>query len=129
MIRVLIAKPGLDGHEAGAKLVATALRDAGMEVIYTGVRQTPASIARAALEEDMDVVGISLLSGSHLTLCREVVQNLREQGLSDVKVLVGGVIPPRDVPQLFADGVNAVFGPGSQLKDIVAWIRTHAPDR
>ncbi|NPA31549.1 MAG: cobalamin B12-binding domain-containing protein [Chloroflexi bacterium] len=119
-IRVLIAKPGLDGHDRGAKIVARALRDAGMEVIYTGLRQTPEMIAEAALQEDVDVVGLSILSGAHMTLVPQVLQALRERGLDDVLVLVGGIIPPQDVPKLRAMGVYKVYGPGAPTAQIAA---------
>src|SRR5512139_4024462 len=112
-IRVLIAKPGLDGHDRGAKVVARALRDAGMEVIYTGLRQTPEMIAEAALQEDVDVVGLSILSGAHGTLVPRVMQLLRGKGLDKVKVFVGGIIPEADIPDLKAAGVAGVFGPGT----------------
>lgn len=124
-IRVLVAKPGLDSHDRGAKVVARALRDAGMEVIYTGLRQTPDQIAEAALQEDVDVVGISILSGAHRVLVPRIVERLRELGLSDVLVVVGGIIPPDDVPFLLERGVAAVFGPGSSTADIVAFIEEH----
>ena len=130
-IRVLIAKPGLDGHDRGAKIVARALRDAGMEVIYTGLRQTPAMIAEAALQEDVDVVGLSILSGAHMTLVPQVLQALRERGLDDVPVIVGGIIPPQDVPKLRALGVAKVYGPGAPTRriatDIQALVRGTAP--
>lgn len=122
-IRVLIAKPGLDGHDRGAKVVARALRDAGMEVIYTGIRQTPEMIAEAALQEDVDVVGLSILSGAHMALCPRVIRLLREQGMEDVLVLVGGIIPDEDVPKLQALGVRGVFGPGTSTQEIVDFIR------
>lgn len=122
-IRVLVAKPGLDGHDRGAKVVARALRDAGFEVIYTGIRQTPAMIAEAALQEDVDVVGLSILSGAHMTLCPKVVELLRAQGQEDVTVLVGGIIPDEDVPKLQAAGVQGVFGPGTSTQDIIEFIR------
>ena len=125
-IRVLVAKPGLDGHDRGAKVVARALRDAGFEVIYTGIRQTPQMIAEAALQEDVDVVGLSILSGAHLTLCPKVVDLLRAQGQEDVLVLVGGIIPPEDEETLRRRGIKAVFGPGSSTQDIIAYIRQHA---
>ena len=121
-IRVLVAKPGLDGHDRGAKVVARALRDAGFEVIYTGIRQTPAMIAEAALQEDVDVVGLSILSGAHMTLCPKVVDLLRAQGQDDVTVLVGGIIPDEDVAKLRAAGVQGVFGPGTSTQDIVTFI-------
>ncbi|MFN3761907.1 MAG: cobalamin B12-binding domain-containing protein [Anaerolineae bacterium] len=122
-LRVLIAKPGLDGHDRGAKVVARALRDAGMEVIYTGLRQTPEMIVEAALQEDVDVVGLSILSGAHMTLVPRVLQGLREAGLDHVKVFVGGIIPDEDVPALKEAGVEAIFGPGTSTQTIVEAIR------
>ena len=112
-IRVLVAKPGLDGHDRGAKVVARALRDAGMEVIYTGLRQTPEMVAEAALQEDVDVVGLSILSGAHLALVPRVIQLLRQNGQENVLVYVGGIIPDEDIPALKQAGVHAVYGPGS----------------
>ena len=123
-IRVLVAKPGLDGHDRGAKVVARALRDAGMEVIYTGIRQTPEMIVEAALQEDVDVVGLSILSGAHMALCPRIVQLLQAQGMDDVVVLVGGIIPDDDVAPLKELGVKGVFGPGTNTGDIVEFIRT-----
>ena len=123
-IRVLIAKPGLDGHDRGAKVIARALRDAGFEVIYTGIRQTPQMIAEAALQEDVDVVGLSILSGAHMTLCPKVVELLHAQGQEDVLVLLGGIIPDEDAVRLKAAGVHAVFGPGTSSAEIIAFIRT-----
>jgi methylmalonyl-CoA mutase C-terminal domain/subunit len=128
-IRVLIAKPGLDGHDRGAKVVARALRDAGMEVIYTGLRQTPEMIAEAALQEDVDVVGLSILSGAHMTLFPKVIALLREQGMEDTIVVGGGIIPGDDVPALREMGVDAVFGPGTPLDEIVAFIRAAVAER
>jgi methylmalonyl-CoA mutase C-terminal domain/subunit len=125
-IRVLVAKPGLDGHDRGAKVVARALRDAGFEVIYTGIRQTPEMIAEAALQEDVDVVGLSILSGAHLALCPRVVELLHASGMDDVLVLVGGIIPDEDVEPLKRAGIRGVFGPGTSTQDIVAFIRDHA---
>jgi len=122
-IRVLIAKPGLDGHDRGAKVVARALRDAGMEVIYTGLRQTPEQIVTAALQEDVDVIGLSILSGAHMTLVPRVMQLLREKGLHDVIVFVGGIIPQEDIPKLKALGVAEVFLPGTLLEQIVSMVR------
>jgi methylmalonyl-CoA mutase C-terminal domain/subunit len=122
-IRVLVAKPGLDGHDRGAKVVARALRDAGMEVIYTGIRQTPEMIAEAALQEDVDVVGLSILSGAHMALCPRILQLLHAQGMDDVVVLVGGIIPDDDVAPLKVLGVKEVFGPGTNTGDIVEFIR------
>ncbi|PZN07032.1 MULTISPECIES: cobalamin B12-binding domain-containing protein [Thermaerobacter] len=128
-IRVLVAKPGMDRHDRGAKVIARAYRDAGMEVIYTGLHQSPAQIARAALEEDVDVVALSILSGAHNTVIPRVCQALREVGLDDVVVLVGGVIPPEDVPGLLAAGVTRVFGPGSSTEEIVAYTREQVRKR
>jgi methylmalonyl-CoA mutase C-terminal domain/subunit len=123
LIRVLIAKPGLDGHDRGAKVIARALRDAGMEVIYTGLRQTPEMIADAALQEDVDVIGLSILSGAHGTLVPRVMRLLRDKGLGSVKVFVGGIIPDADIPDLKASGVAGVFGPGTPTTDVVNAIR------
>jgi methylmalonyl-CoA mutase C-terminal domain/subunit len=129
-IRVLIAKPGLDGHDRGAKVVARGLRDAGMEVIYTGLRQTPERIAEAALEEDVDVVGLSSLSGAHNSLFMSVLKKLDQLGLGDVVLIGGGVIPPEDARELQEAGFDAVFGPGTTIKTIVDFIRGHVtPDR
>ncbi len=122
-LRVLIAKPGLDGHDRGAKVVARALRDAGMEVIYTGLRQTPEMIVEAALQEDVDAVGLSILSGAHMTLVPRVIQGLREAGLDHVRVFVGGIIPDEDVPALKEAGVEAIFGPGTSTQTIVEAVR------
>jgi len=122
-IRVLVAKPGLDGHDRGAKVVARALRDAGMEVIYTGLRQTPEMIVEAAIQEDVDVVGLSILSGAHMTLVPRVVNLLRENGMDDVLVVVGGIIPDEDVLALNEIGVRGIFGPGTSTQDIVEFIR------
>ena len=122
-IRVLVAKPGLDGHDRGAKVVARALRDAGMEVIYTGIRQTPEMIAEAALQEDVDIVGLSILSGAHMALCPRIIELLRTQEMDDVIVLLGGIIPDEDVEPLKQLGVKGVFGPGTSTHDIVDFIR------
>lgn len=122
-LRILIAKPGLDGHDRGAKVVARALRDAGMEVIYTGLRQTPEMIVEAALQEDVDAVGLSILSGAHMTLVPRVIEGLRKAGLDHVKVFVGGIIPDEDVPALKEAGVEAIFGPGTSTYVIVETIR------
>src|SRR5215218_398603 len=122
-IRVLVAKPGLDGHDRGAKIIARALRDAGMEVIYTGLRQTPEMIAAAALQEDVDAVGVSILSGAHNTLCPRIVSLLREKGLDDCMVLVGGIVPQEDIPRLKELGVAEVFLPGTSTEDIVKFLR------
>ncbi len=118
-IRVLIAKPGLDGHDRGAKVIARALRDAGMEVIYTGLRQTPEMIAEAALQEDVDAVGLSILSGAHMGLVPRVLELLRANGQGDVHVFLGGIIPEGDVPALLAMGVKAVYGPGTSTTQVV----------
>ena len=122
-LRVLIAKPGLDGHDRGAKVIARALRDAGMEVIYTGIRQTPQMIVAAAAQEDVDVVGLSILSGAHMELFPSILQGLREKGMGDVVVIAGGIIPEDDLPVLKEVGVAAIFGPGSSTRDIVDYIR------
>ena len=122
-IRVLVAKPGLDGHDRGAKVIARALRDAGMEVIYTGLRQTPEMIAEAALQEDVDVVGLSILSGAHMALVPRVLELLRAEGLAGVPVFLGGIIPDDDLAALRAMGVSGVFGPGTTTTEIVAVIR------
>ncbi len=122
-LRVLIAKPGLDGHDRGAKVVARALRDAGMEVIYTGLRQTPEMIVEAALQEDVDAVGLSILSGAHMMLVPRVIQGLREAGLDHVRVFVGGIIPDEDIPALKEAGVEAIFGPGTSTQTIVEAVR------
>ena len=121
-IRVLVAKPGLDGHDRGAKVIARALRDAGMEVIYTGLRQTPEMIASAALQEDVDAVGISILSGAHNTLCPRIVDLLRQNGMDDTLVLVGGIVPQEDIAVLKQKGVSEVFLPGTSTEDIVTFI-------
>jgi methylmalonyl-CoA mutase C-terminal domain/subunit len=128
-IRVLVAKPGLDGHDRGAKVVARGLRDAGMEVIYTGLHRSPVQIAEAALQEDVQVVGLSVLSGAHGTLVPKVVTALAERGLDDVLVVVGGIIPDVDVDPLTGDGVAKVFGPGSKVEEIVQYIEANAPSR
>ena len=128
-IRVLVAKPGLDGHDRGAKVIARALRDAGMEVIYTGLRQTPEMIAAAALQEDVDAVGVSILSGAHNTLCPRIVQLLREKGMDHCLVLVGGIVPQEDLPKLKEAGVAEVFLPGTSTEDIVQFLRTNVKPR
>jgi len=124
-IRVLVAKPGLDGHDRGAKVVARALRDAGFEVIYTGLRQTPEQIAEAALQEDVDVVGLSILSGAHMRLFPEIMRLLKEKGVSGVLVIAGGIIPEDDVAPLKKLGIKAIFGPGTPTTEIVKYIRDH----
>jgi len=122
-IRVVIAKPGLDGHDRGAKVIARALRDVGMEVIYTGLRQTPEQIVDAALQEDADAIGLSVLSGAHNHICPRVIELLRQRGLDDVLVLVGGIIPDQDIPTLKAAGVAGVFQPGTPMQEIVEFIQ------
>ena len=122
-IRVLVAKPGLDGHDRGAKVVARALRDSGMEVIYTGLRQTPEMIAQSALQEDVDVVGVSILSGAHLELFPLILEQLREKGLENTMILAGGIIPEEDHPALQQMGVQGVFGPGTPTSEIADFIR------
>ena len=128
-IRVVIAKPGLDGHDRGAKVIARALRDAGMEVIYTGLRQTPEQIVSAALQEDADVIGLSILSGAHNHVCPRVMDLLKAQGLDDVLVLVGGIIPDIDIPKLREIGVKGVFLPGTPMQAIVDFIHANARAR
>jgi methylmalonyl-CoA mutase C-terminal domain/subunit len=128
-IRIVIAKPGLDGHDRGAKVIARALRDAGMEVIYTGLRQTPEQIVAAALQEDADAIGLSILSGAHNHICPRVMELLAEQGLQDVLVVVGGIIPDVDVPKLKAMGVKGVFLPGTPMQEIVDFIQANVRTR
>ncbi len=122
-IRVLIAKPGLDGHDRGAKVIARALRDGGMEVIYTGLRQTPEMIVNAALQEDVDFIGLSILSGAHNAIIPRVMNLLAEKGMQDVKVVIGGIIPDADIPALKQIGVSAIFQPGTPMEEIVKFIR------
>lgn len=124
-VRVLIAKPGLDGHDRGAKVVARALRDAGMEVIYTGLRQTPEMIVNAAIQEDVDIIGLSCLSGAHMSIFPKVVELLRERGVEDIIVFGGGIIPDDDIPRLKEAGITEVFTPGASLKEIVEWVRAN----
>jgi methylmalonyl-CoA mutase C-terminal domain/subunit len=128
-IRVLVAKPGLDGHDRGAKVIARALRDAGMEVIYTGLRQTPEMIASAAVQEDVDAVGVSILSGAHNTLCPRIVSLLRANGMNDCLVLVGGIVPQEDIAGLKELGVAEVFLPGTSTEDIVKFLRANVKPR
>jgi methylmalonyl-CoA mutase C-terminal domain/subunit len=127
--RVVIAKPGLDGHDRGAKVIARALRDAGMEVIYTGLRQSPEQIVAAAAQEDADVIGLSILSGAHLPICRRVVELLRERGMQSVRVFVGGIIPSQDIPELKRLGVAEVFLPGASTVDVIRTIAEGAAAR
>jgi len=124
-IRVVIAKPGLDGHDRGAKVIARALRDAGCEVIYTGLHQTPAAIAAAAVQEDADVIGISILSGAHLTLFPELLSELAQAGASDIVVFGGGIIPEADIPVLKSGGVAEIFTPGTTIQSVVDWVNEH----
>ncbi len=127
-IRILVAKPGLDGHDRGAKVIARALRDAGMEVIYTGLRQTPEQIISAALQEDVDAIGLSILSGAHMHLFPRIMELRREQQLDDVMVFAGGIIPDQDIPLLKEMGVAEVFPPGSSLEEIVSFVKGHIRD-
>ncbi len=128
-LKIVIAKPGLDGHDRGAKVVARALRDAGFEVVYTGIRQTPEMIAETALQEDADVVGLSILSGAHLELFPRVVAELKKRGMDDVVLFGGGIIPRDDIIQLEKIGFKGIFGPGSSTLDIIEWVRNNAPTR
>jgi methylmalonyl-CoA mutase, C-terminal domain len=128
-IRVVIAKPGLDGHDRGAKVVARALRDAGIEVVYTGLHQTPEQIVETAIQEDADAVGLSVLSGAHMTLFAKVVDQLKARDASDIVVFGGGIIPADDIPELTALGVAQVFTPGTPTQDIVDWVTTHCGDK
>ena len=128
-LRILVAKPGLDGHDRGAKIIARALRDAGMEVIYTGLHQTPDMIVSAAIQEDVDAIGMSIMSGAHMTLFPAVLNLLEKQKAKDIKVFGGGIIPEDDSPKLTQQGVAAIFGPGSSTQEIVKWIEGHIPAR
>ena len=128
-IRVVVAKPGLDGHDRGAKVIARALRDAGMEVIYTGLRQTPEMIVAATLQEDADVIGLSILSGAHMHICPRVVELLKEKGLDDVQIVIGGIIPDVDIPKLNAMGIKGVFLPGTPMQQIIDFIAANARAR
>ncbi len=128
-IKVLVAKPGLDGHDRGAKVVARALRDAGLEVVYTGIRQTPEMIAESALQEDVDLVGLSILSGAHMELFPRVVEELKKRGRDDVILFAGGIIPQEDIVRLKGLGFQAIFGPGASTNDIVDWVRTNVHPR
>jgi methylmalonyl-CoA mutase C-terminal domain/subunit len=127
-IRVLIAKPGLDGHDRGAKVISRALRDAGFEVIYTGLRRTPEEIVNAAIQEDADVIGLSILSGAHSVLFPKVMSLLDQKGIDDIQVIAGGIIPEKDIPGLKKIGIAEVFLPGSSTKDIVRWIQENVPN-
>jgi len=126
-IKVLIAKPGLDGHDRGAKVLARGLRDEGFEVVYTGLRQTPEMVVTAALQEDVDVVGLSILSGAHMTLLPRICELLREEGMADVLVTAGGISPDEDIPALKQVGVAEVFGPGTSIAQVAAFMREHVP--
>ena len=128
-VRVLVAKPGLDGHDRGAKVIARALRDAGMEVIYTGIRQTPQMIIQAAIQEDVEVLGVSILSGAHLEILPGIMDLMRENGLDDVLVILGGIVPEADRQTLAEMGVSAVFGPGTSTGEIVEFIHSNLPER
>jgi methylmalonyl-CoA mutase C-terminal domain/subunit len=124
-IRVLVAKPGLDGHDRGAKIIARAFRDAGFEVIYTGLRQTPEQVVTASLQEDVDVIGLSVLSGAHMTLVPRILELMKKEKLNDVLVVIGGIIPDQDIPKLKELGVSEVFQPGASTEDIISYIRGH----
>ena len=128
-LRILVAKPGLDGHDRGAKIIARALRDAGMEVIYTGLHQTPEMIVSAAVQEDVDAIGMSIMSGAHMTLFPAVLDLLKGQKATDIRVFGGGIIPDGDIPQLKKLGVSEIFTPGSSTQDIITWIRQNIPNR
>jgi len=128
-IRVLVAKPGLDGHDRGAKIIARAFRDAGFEVIYTGLRQTPEQVVRAALQEDVQVVGLSVLSGAHMSLCPRIMELMKKEKLDDVMVLVGGIIPDQDIPKLKAVGVSEIFQPGVSTEEIIDYVRRNIGQR
>ena len=128
-IRVLVAKPGLDGHDRGAKVIARALRDAGMDVIYTGLRQTPEMVATAALQEDVDIVGLSILSGAHNHIAPKLMELLKEKGLDDVLVVIGGIIPDVDIPKLKTIGVKGIFLPGTPMQDIIEFINANVRTR
>jgi methylmalonyl-CoA mutase C-terminal domain/subunit len=128
-LRILVAKPGLDGHDRGAKIIARALRDGGFEVIYTGLHQTPEMIAEAAAQEDVDAIGLSILSGAHMTLFPAVIELLKEKGIEDVALFGGGIIPPEDIPELKKRGVKEIFTPGASTEDIVNWVRANVHPR
>jgi methylmalonyl-CoA mutase C-terminal domain/subunit len=128
-LRILVAKPGLDGHDRGAKIIARALRDAGFEVIYTGLHQTPEMIAEAAAQEDVDGIGLSILSGAHMTLFPAVMQLLKQKGIADIAVFGGGIVPPEDIPELKKLGIKEIFTPGARTEDIVNWVRANIHPR
>lgn len=128
-LRILVAKPGLDGHDRGAKIIARALRDAGFEVIYTGLHQTPEMIAEAAAQEDVDGIGLSILSGAHMTLFPAVMQLLKQKGIADIAVFGGGIVPPEDIPELKKLGIREIFTPGARTEDIVNWVRANIHPR
>ena len=128
-LRILVAKPGLDGHDRGAKIIARALRDAGFEVIYTGLHQTPEMIAEAALQEDVDAIGLSILSGAHMTLFPAIITLLAQKGLGDVTVFGGGIVPAEDIPELKKLGVKEIFTPGATTQDIIQWVETNVRPR
>ena len=128
-IRILVAKPGLDGHDRGAKIIARGFRDAGFEVIYTGLHQSPAQIVEAAIQEDVDVIGLSSLAGAHNHLFREVLRLLKERGAEDIPVFGGGIIPDEDIPKLKADGILEIFTPGTKVEDVVKWVEEHVKPR
>jgi methylmalonyl-CoA mutase C-terminal domain/subunit len=128
-LRILVAKPGLDGHDRGAKIIARALRDAGMEVIYTGLHQTPEMIVNAAIQEDVDAIGMSIMSGAHMTLFPAVIDLLKQNKAEDIRLFGGGIIPDADIPKLKGMGVTEIFTPGSSTQDIIQWIRTNIPAR
>ena len=128
-LRILVAKPGLDGHDRGAKIIARALRDAGFEVIYTGLHQTPEMIVEAALQEDVDAIGLSILSGAHMTLFPAIIDLMKDRGLGDVAVFGGGIIPEEDIPKLKAIGVHGIFRPGATTEEIVRWVRENVRER
>lgn len=128
-LRILVAKPGLDGHDRGAKIIARALRDAGVEVIYTGLHQTPEMIAEAALQEDVDAIGLSVLSGAHMTLFPAVIEQLRKRGADKITIFGGGIIPPEDIATLKQQGIDEIFTPGANLDHIIEWVRTNVHPR
>ena len=128
-IRILVAKPGLDGHDRGAKVVAQALRDAGMEVIYTGLHQTIDQIVQGAIQEDVDVIGLSIMSGAHLTICEKLVKKMKEKKIEDIMLVVGGVIPKRDIPLLQKMGIEGVFPGGTPFDEFIRWIKQHIKSR